>query len=827
MRHDEIRWIRWPAVALALLVATAMAWRAGGLAREPYPGLSVRGDRVALVYPGDPADRAGLQSGDRILAVNGVPVSEIRNLPAALRSGGTDRAVFLNIRRADFELAIELFPEPLPLRELLWQVAHAIVAGITLLIGTFALLRRSGRLTATFFGMCLALATLLFRPHVVASAWGYRLDAAGAEVLTALFPGLLMHFFLLFPFERPAIQRRPWLQILPYVPGALLLGATHLSARAASGPHDSREIALQTIAGVQFLGALVLAVILFAHAYRKSPLPTVRRKLKVTLGGTFLGIFPLALVLALREADPTLPLPGDRVATLAVFLLPASFGYAIVRHGIFDPELFVKGSLVYSGVTAALVLVYLGAYFALHALLSNATSGLEQRLGGGLGLLFIVLLLSPLRGKLQDRIDRWIYPDRYDTARALRETGLSLRAAESAEEAGRVLLQALRRLLGVEQAGLFRPLPNSGTFRLAAELKGEEIAVFPSDEYAAQVGRLLADTLFQLGRPASRGEFEAELPYGWLPRADLQVLHDLRAHVLLPLAAGERRLGLLIIGPRAFEEPYSPPDLELIEGLQTRAVLALENILYVQEQEERAGLERELALAASLQQQLLPGRLPALATYDLAAGTVPCREIGGDIYDCIPEGPSRMTLAIGDVSGKGVPAALLMANLQATFRAELVAGGGPREVITRVNRRLCALDSPARFVSFFCCQLDLERNRLAYTNAGHLQPILVRSDGQVERLDRGGLILGIMEDADYEDDEVALLPGDLVVFFTDGVTERGAPHELFGERDLIEVACRHRHLSAADLMGRILEVLEHRTGLTPEDDTTLMVLKAL
>jgi sigma-B regulation protein RsbU (phosphoserine phosphatase) len=326
---------------------------------------------------------------------------------------------------------------------------------------------------------------------------------------------------------------------------------------------------------------------------------------------------------------------------------------------------------------------------------------------------------------------------------------------------------------------------------------------------------------------ALRSDFEAELPYGWLPRADLQVLSEFEIKVLIPLAAGERRLGLILVGPRAFQERFSSPDLELLEGLQTRVVLALENTLYLLEREERAGLERELALAGSLQQQLLPRQLPTLARFDLAAGTIPCREIGGDFYDCLQTGPDHVTLAIGDVSGKGVPAALLMANLQATFRAELASGGSPSEIMHRVNRRLCAFESPTRIVSFFCGRLNLEHNRLSYTNAGHLHPMLVRTSGQVERLDRGGLILGILEDVCYEGDEVDLAPGDLVVFFTDGVIERGGPEELFGEKDLMEIAERHRHLSASDLMGRILEALEHRTGTTPDDDTTLMVLKAL
>ncbi len=817
-----------------------MGYRTTGLQHEPYLGMSERPEMVGLVYPGGPADRVGLRVGDRILSVNGIPAADLGDMPAVLRRGGPDRSVFLSVERDGAAFAVELLPEPQPPQEILWLLAHALVAIATLFIGTLVFLRKAGRLTGAFYALCLVLAVLLFRPWVPPGTFGERFDILTREIVSALFPGVLVHFFLLFPWERAPLRRRPWLQVLPYVPGLLLLAAPRLGRRFAGGAlADPQTISLvvSVVASLSVVVALSISMGLFWNAYRRSPLPTVRRKLKVALAGTILGILPILLVLALQNVRPGANLPAVGGATLALFLLPASFGYAIVRHGIFDLEFLVKRSLAWSAVAAMAVLSYLALHLLLRGVLHGA-GPVEERMGGALIVEVAVLLMSTLRGHLQERIDRWIDPDRSDTARAAR---VVLRPASGLDDTERSILDAVHNLLGTMRAGFFRPAPGGDSFQLTQTLSsGNEVGnktnapALADDDPPAEpagkrlaLGRLAAEALYSLRRPVLRGEFEAELPYGYLPRGDLEALAVLETRVLLPLAAGERRLGLLVLGPRAFGTPYAESDLSLLEGLQSRAALALESAHYHLETEDSEGLHRELALAGSIQQKLLPRTLPELRGFDIAASTVPCREIGGDFYDCLMAGPDDLAIAIGDVTGKGVPAALVMASLQATFRAELAAGLRPRELSARVNRSLCGLDPPERFVTFFCGRLDLERSLLAYTNAGHLHPMLIRADGRVERLACGGLLLGVMEDSLYQDEVVPLRPGDLLVLFTDGVIERGGAQTHFEEPELLRVASAHRHLSAADLLGRITEELEREAGVLADDDTTLFILKAL
>lgn len=828
MNAPSARALTWFLVALSLVTALGMATQVIALRTRPYLGLSERGTTVAVVDPGGPAHRAGLRSGDRLLSIDGREVGAFADPSAYLRSQSPAHVFELRIRRGAQELPLSLPAEQLPASEYAWNLATAAVALLSLLTATIVVTRRHSTLTWVFYGICLALAVLIFRPWVPNTPGASRALSLAVQLFSILLPGLLLHFFLLFPYERQALATRPWLLALVYGPGALGFAAALFAAPLAQAldiDTATVDTAIGFGSGIYMLVLVALSIFLFFQTYLSSPLPSVRRKLKVTLWGTILGLCPLALVLLLHLVWPSLHLPGDRFAVLAVAFLPASFGYAIVRHGVFDIEFMVQRGLLYSALTTLFALAYFLLYFLLRGLLAHYPSWREQ-VGSALFVLFILIGLSPLRSRIQARLDRWIYPDRYDTPRALRESALALRDAKTAEEVGTAVLGAARAILGVETAAFFRFQTREESFVL-----GNRLGVDGDARRGYRLGRILAEPLFRAREPMRRAELEAELPFGFLPSADLETLNAFATEVLIPLAAGPRWLGIVALGGRAYREVYSAPDLMLLEGLQAQAALALENAAFAQESRGREDHHREMEMARSLQQQLLPHVLPRFVAFDMAARNIPCHEVGGDYYDCVSlngGSPERgVMLAIGDVSGKGVPAALLMANLQAWFRVDVHDGLDPAEQLSALNRRFCALGRPDAFISFFCARLDPERRRLRYANAGHPPPILLRAAGAVDRLERGGLLLGIRHEERYEGGDVALEPGDLLLFFTDGVVERGGADARFGEAELEAFAARHRHLGAEDLLERVLAELARVGGGEHDDDTTLLVLKSL
>jgi len=242
---------------------------------------------------------------------------------------------------------------------------------------------------------------------------------------------------------------------------------------------------------------------------------------------------------------------------------------------------------------------------------------------------------------------------------------------------------------------------------------------------------------------------------------------------------------------------------------------------------EDAAERRELAEALKIQQRLLPQQVPQIDGWELAVSWQPASGVGGDCFDTIRFDDSRLALTIADVVGKGIPAALLMSNLQAAVRAFASEAVEPSALCHQVNRILCGNIAEGRFISFFYCVLDAPAGVLTYTNAGHYLPMLVRADGTVERLGVGGPVLGVLADAEYEQAAVTLGPGDRLVLFTDGLTEaRDARDEEFGEDRLLAAAVTHRTCSAPALQARLADAVAQFTGGLLQDDATLMVLAA-
>jgi serine phosphatase RsbU (regulator of sigma subunit) len=266
--------------------------------------------------------------------------------------------------------------------------------------------------------------------------------------------------------------------------------------------------------------------------------------------------------------------------------------------------------------------------------------------------------------------------------------------------------------------------------------------------------------------------------------------------------------------------------LALIVGFLT---LVYEHMRHQIEEEasERGRLEQEMTIARDIQMELLPRTFPRIAGLDMFAFTVPARHVGGDCYDVIDVGDGRLALTIGDVSGKGTPAAILMANVQAAVRALSESGIPAGQLITRVNSLVHRFTEDSAFITFFYCVLDTRTGDLSYVNAGHNPPCVFRADGSKEYLDRGGLVIGVMPGAEYEEGHAVLRPGDDLVLYTDGITEAAnADDEMFGEERLETLLLEHRHASAREIEERVYSDIKDFVGSAAQsDDLTMVVIK--
>lgn len=291
-------------------------------------------------------------------------------------------------------------------------------------------------------------------------------------------------------------------------------------------------------------------------------------------------------------------------------------------------------------------------------------------------------------------------------------------------------------------------------------------------------------------------------------------------------------MGLIALGPKLSEEAYSPSDLRLLESLAVQTGLGLEvgDLAHslAEQAAQRERMEREIEIASEVQQRLFPQCIPAVPGIDLAGSCRPALGVGGDYYDMFQVNGNCVALALGDVSGKGIPAALLMASLRASLRS--IADDGCNDlahIVTRLNKQVHEASAASRYATFFLAIYQPDSGELRYVNAGHNPPFVIRGCDEALRLETGGMVVGLLKETSYEEGMVQLESGDLLLAYTDGISEAmTAQDEEWGDQRMLAAAEEARTLPAKEILRKVVAAADDFTGGAPQhDDMTLMVLK--
>jgi sigma-B regulation protein RsbU (phosphoserine phosphatase) len=295
----------------------------------------------------------------------------------------------------------------------------------------------------------------------------------------------------------------------------------------------------------------------------------------------------------------------------------------------------------------------------------------------------------------------------------------------------------------------------------------------------------------------------------------------------VPMVCKGKMSGLLVVFNKKMGRGFSTDDQRLLAIIASESSQVIDNARLAEKEKALLHVQEELRLAYEIQNNLLPKEAPHLAGYDIAGKSIPAKEVGGDYFDFLTADPQRLAICLGDVSGKGLPAALLMANLQAAVRGQTMAGTSLTACLERANALLFHNTSPEKFATLFFGCLDAASHILHYCNAGHNHPFLIGNETKPLRLSAGGLALGCFESFPFEESQVALKPNDTLIVFSDGISEAvNNAEEEFGESRLCELATANRDASAAELIEKILQSVGAYSGDQPQlDDMTLVVVK--
>lgn len=565
------------------------------------------------------------------------------------------------------------------------------------------------------------------------------------------------------------------------------------------------------------LGFGVGAVLLLGESYRRARVPRVRQQ----VGAIGIGLTLCLVLYTLSTLLPTLfgmrvnyTLRSSLVAA-ALAVGTASIAYSMVRYKFLDARLLARRGILYALASAVMIGIYLLLVEQVNRLVTSITR-IDTRVVEPVFLIVALVLFQPILSRLEMALDRIFLRDPGDYRNVLRQLGRDL--------LGTLELDTLltRSTHTIAEAMLLR------STRIVA-LSRDRVLVHSSSGHTPDDSE--CERLRHLLVRLPEGTLRVTEAFDGLGESDQSLLvNRFDTTLLLPLRSGGEVVGALMLGPRVTGTEFTSEDVLLLESLASQMGVSVQNALLVRDREQAARFEQELRLAQQIQRSFLMTEFPPLPQFDVHAVALPSKEVGGDFYDLVPTGDGAFVVAIADVAGKGVPAALMSSMLQASLRTQAASIPSVAEILRNINALVYRGTQIHQFATFFLARINGHALELTFSNAGHNFPVVLRADGTQRTLERGGTVLGILESIQLEEDRVVLAAGDRVVLYTDGLTEAEGPDgELFGEARLYSLlSSLPAHLSAREMADRILEEQRRFTGgAEASDDTTIMVLRVL
>jgi len=558
----------------------------------------------------------------------------------------------------------------------------------------------------------------------------------------------------------------------------------------------------------------VIACVALYRSYRESGIEE-REQVRWPLWGTIVSISGVLLVLGLMALLPWLgferflPMVAAEVLVKAFYVfIPLSFAFAILKYRLMEIDVVIRRTVTYSIVSGFVAAVYFALAGGLGGLLVTRADVHSTWITVG-ATLATVAVFVPVRKRVQNVVDRRFFRRKEDLPHALRTLNTKTSEITDLPALLNVVAEELVQVLKVRNAVIFRKSLREQTFLPAVEV-GLHDRIEPT--------ALLNGLRFASSTPLLASEGVAFRPPKGLPESQQLAVKQLGTALIVPMRRGEEAIGFISLGRKLSDQEFEPDEVEFLAAAADQTASAIYNLglrKQAQEYEE----------AREIQERLLPKQIPQAPGLEISGSWRPARIVGGDYFDVFKLSENRLGLCIGDVSGKGMPAALLMCNLQAVVRALASDSTPPRELVAKANRVMWVNTNNDKFITLFYARIDAEGRTLEFTNAGHNAPVLTRRDGTQVRLDEGGLIVGAFQEAAYAQGQIDLRPGDRLVMFTDGVTEvTNEEEEEFGEKRLAEACLRGRQLSAEALEHSLFEVVTEFCDGNFEDDATVLVM---
>ena len=635
-----------------------------------------------------------------------------------------------------------------------------------------------------------------------------------------------------------------WVITTAVAVSTLLFTASALGALenlVATWPLRRMAAQLEPLGWAYYVGLAMFPACMLAK-WRTATSRDSRRRLRLLFVGSAVSLGPrltLELVAFVKHQEVELYFPAWLFGSTYIlwYLFPVTLAYVILVQRAMDVRIMLRQGIQYALARRGVILMHL----LLTALVIYAGASIAIRklhrtpaiMGSVIALGFVAAgVVGRGAQPLRLWIDRKFFRDAYNAEHILTELSEKVRTIVETQALLETVSCRIAESLHVSRLAVF--LDGSGQYGPAYTLGFSEKPAVAFEETDVIIQQLRSE------RQPTSVRFEDD--HSWVNSVNPQergYLATLTSELLLPLTAKEELLGFISLGPKLSEEPYTSSDVRLLTAVAVQTGLALEvarlTKAITEEVAQRERLNREMEIAREVQEHLFPTSLPTVRGLDYCGRCRPASVVGGDYFDFLALPGGKLAVAIGDVSGKGISAALMMASLQASLRSQVRLGQRDlAELVACINTLIYEASLAERYATFFYAEYEPATRTLAYINAGHNPPIVLRhtpgrSRPVFERLETGGTVVGLLPECSYQQACLAMRPGDMLVAFTDGITEAmNADGELWGEERLMAELAGSDGLEPGEILARITAAVDHfAAGARQNDDMTLIVARVV
>lgn len=810
-------------------------------------------------------EKAGLRVGDIIQAINGKTYNTFDELYFEVRHNEPDSINTYTVTRNGQIFEISITTGRLGLKAVLKRSGSIFLIGVVyFVIGVLVFLMKPRAAESWLFLVmtCFLSMEITFGApsDLIRPLWFYDIRL----LENCLLPASMIHLALRFPKTHSFLANRPWLWIVPYLTSLVLFVLIEVTSTAYWNVPQILDLLNYFYL---LLGVLVFLISMIWNFLKDSSF-LIKVQSQAIFIGMLLGILIPVADMIVRVIWGVYLFPDPSIG-FAVFLtlFPLSIGYTIVKYDLFAIDALIKRTYGYVLTTGAVAGTY-GLFVLISNLAFGSYSVYRSPIFPIVFVLTVIFLFNPVRNRFQNFVDRVFYRLEYDYQETVQKISESMRTLLDLDEIGRNIMDTALGTMFIDSGCVMLLNPNKQAYECLTvagnkevrrnrtepkntspnakmSIKNELAHPYPTTEdietkyddpnkSRLQGLKLASDDPFirkieNRKKEVTIYDIQADPYYENERERCEKAFEQMQATLVLPLIYEDRLTGLISLGDKKSGKFYRREDINLLKTLANQGAVAIENALLLEEVVEKERMEEELAIAHDLQTSMLPATCPKIEGFEMAAVSIPAREVGGDFFDFIEMGNARLGLVIGDVTGKSVSGALVMSASRSVFRMLSEENLSVSEIMIKANRRTKNDIKSGMFVALLYAELNSEDKTLSMCSAGQTQPIYFSKENDTANLleTKGDTFpLGILPDVEYQETRIQLESEDKVVFYTDGIVEAmNEQGDIFGFDRLMEIVNTARSMTCEALLNQIINQVNTFAGSTPQhDDLTVIVV---